>query len=116
MNALDQHIQEVVFKIDNEDLVVLNNALNLWGNRVSTSNVEDKMKTFALRKLRQKFEVKIAQTKGSIKTFKMRIEPIQAYALMNILSVMTDLYKNEIYEANVCRKYRDEFHQGLMRI
>lgn len=116
MNALDQPIQEVAFKIDNEDLGVLLTALNIWGQRNRATSVEDKMGLFSLRKLRQKLEVRQSQTKGSTKQFKLRIEPVQAYGMMSILSSMIVTAEPKSYEANVYRKYRDEFHSKLLTI
>lgn len=116
MNALDQPIQEVAFKIDNEDLGVLLFALNSWGNNFKLQSVEDKMKIFSLRKLRQKLEIRQTQTKGSKKEFKLRVEPVQAFALMNILTIILDTLPDRAYEWNVCRRYRDEFHQILLAI
>lgn len=116
MNVLDREIKEVSFKIDNEDLNVLLFALNNWGERISADSVEEKMKIFSLRKLRQKMEVRISQTKGSRKEFKLRIEPVQAYAMMNLLSIVSTQLPTNSYEANVCRKYRDDFHKKLLSI
>lgn len=116
MNALDQPIQEVAFKIDNEDLGVLLTALNIWGQRNRATSVEDKMGLFSLRKLRQKLEVRQSQTKGSTKQFKLRIEPVQAYGMMSILSSVIVTAEPKSYEANVYRKYRDEFHKKLLEI
>ena len=116
MNALDQPIQEVAFKIDNEDLGVLLLALNNWGTIQRANNVEERMSIFSLRKLRQKMEVRQSQTKGSLKEFKLRIEPVQAYFMITILNTFIGLKTNESYEANVCRKYRDDFHKKLLEI
>ena len=116
MNALDQQIQEVTFKIDNEDLSVLLFALDNWGANHRATSVEEKMSVFSLRKLRQKMETRQIQTKGSLKQFKLRIEPVQAYAMLNILNAFIGLKPNNSYEAHVCRKYRDEFHQKLLSI
>ena len=116
MNALDHHIQEIAFKIDNEDLGVLLFALNHWGNSFAAKTSEDKMKIFTLRKLRQKMEIRQLQTKGSTKEFKLRVEPVQAFALMNILTVVRTMLSEKSYESEVCRKFRDEIHQKLLAI
>ena len=113
MNVLDLPIQEVSFKIDNEDLGVLLFGLNNWGVIYTAKNVEAKMNIYSLRKLRQKMEVRLAQTKESKKEFKLRIEPVQAYAMINILNINLGITPTNTYEANVFRKYRDEFHQTL---
>ena len=116
MNALDQPIQEVTFKIDNEDLGVLLCALNNWGQRNRATSVEERMSIFSLRKLRQKMEVRQIQTKGSLKEFKLRIEPVQAYSMLNLLNWFISQISPISYEYNVCRKYRDEFHKKLLEI
>ena len=117
MNALDQPIQEVAFKIDNEDLGVLLSALDNWGASHRATSVEERMSVFSLRKLRQKMEVRQSQTKGSLKEFKLRIEPVQAYSMINLLNwFMTYQVSPVSYEYNVCRKYRDEFHAKLLTI
>lgn len=116
MNALDQQIQEVAFKIDNEDLGVLLFALNNWGQRNRATSVEERMSVFSLRKLRQKMEVRQSQTKGSLKEFKLRIEPVQAYSMMSLLTWFMTQISPISYEHNVCRKYRDDFHKKLLEI
>jgi hypothetical protein len=113
MNALDQQIAEVAVKIDNEDLGVVLFALNLWGNQFSPRRVEDKIKLHSMRKLRQKLEIRHLQTKGSTKEFRIRIEPVQAYALMIILNSVSGQISQQSYEANVCRKLSNDFHQKL---
>lgn len=116
MNVLDLPIQEVAIKIDNEDLGVLLSALNLWGQSCKADSVEDRMKVFSLRKLRQKLEIRQSQTKGSKKEFKLRIEPVQAYGMMNLLSLISTQLPKNSYEANVCLKFRDDFHKKLLTI
>lgn len=113
MNVLDLPIQEVAFKIDNEDLGVLLSALNHWGKITKPTNVETKMNIYSLRKLRQKIEVRLAQTKNSKKEFKLRIEPVQAYSMIGIMNAYLKDQPLHSYEFNVARKYRDEFHQTL---
>ncbi len=113
MNVLDLPIQEVVFKIDNEDLGILLSALNYWGVIYKPNSVEAKINIYSLRKLRQKMEVRLSQTKGSKKEFKLRIEPVQAYSMLNILTVFLKDQPVHSYEFNVVRRYRDEFHQTL---
>ena len=116
MNALDLPIQEVAFKIDNEDLGVLLTALNHWGKTTKPTCVEVKMNIYSLRKLRQKMEVRLAQTKNSKKEFKLRIEPVQAYSMINVMSVVLTETPGNSYEANVLRRYKDSFHQTLTGI
>lgn len=116
MNALDQSISEVSIKIDNEDMNIFNEILKLWGLTSKCESVEEKMKVFSMRKLRQKLEVRIAQTKGTTKLYVLKLEPIQAYAMMNILATTYSLFSPTSYEANVCRKYKAEFHQKLLAI
>ena len=116
MNALDQPISEVSVKIDNEDMSLLLKIINIWGESVSLKQVEDKLICFSMRKLKQKLEVRIAQTKGTTKLYTLKLEPVQAYALMNILNLAYHWYLVISYEANVCRKYKDEFHQKLLAI
>lgn len=117
MNALDQPISEVSVKIDNEDMNILLECLYAWGNTFRPESVEQKMNVFSMRKLKQKLEVRIAQTKGTTKLYTLKLEPVQAYALMNILNLAYHYWYLVIsYEANVCRKYKDEFHQKLLAI
>ena len=116
MNALDQPISEVSVKIDNEDMNILLECLYAWGNTFRPESVEQKMNVFSMRKLKQKLEVRIAQTKGTTKLYTLKLEPVQAYALMNILNLAYHWYLVISYEANVCRRYKDEFHQKLLAI
>ena len=116
MNALDQPISEVSVKIDNEDMNILLDCLYAWGNTFKAESVEQKMNVFSMRKLKQKLEIRIAQTKGTTKLYTLKIEPVQAYALMNILDKVYNLLAPICYERNVCRKYKDEFHQKLLAI
>ena len=116
MNALDQPISEVSVKIDNEDMNILLECLYAWGNTFRPESVEQKMNVFSMRKLKQKLEVRIAQTKGTTKLYTLKLEPVQAYALMNILNLAYHWFHVISYEANVCRKYKDEFHQKLLAI
>lgn len=116
MNALDQPIKDVAFKIDNEDLGVLLYVLNNWGQRNIATSVEERMSVFSLRKLRQKMEIRQSQTKGSMKEFKLRIEPVQAYSMMNLLTWFMTQVSPISYEHNVCRQYRDDFHKKLLEI
>ena len=116
MNALDQPISEVSVKIDNEDMNILLDCLYAWGNTFKAESVEQKMNVFSMRKLKQKLEIRIAQTKGTTKLYTLKLEPVQAYALMNILNLAYHWFPVISYEANVCRKYKDEFHQKLLAI
>ena len=104
MNALDQPISEVSVKIDNEDMNILLECLYAWGNTFRPESVEQKMNVFSMRKLKQKLEIRIAQTKGTTKLYTLKLEPVQAYALMNILNLSYHWYLVISYEANVCRK------------
>ena len=76
MNALDQPISEVSVKIDNEDMNILLDCLYAWGNTFRPESVEQKMNVFSMRKLKQKLEVTIAQTKGPPHFYTPNIPPL----------------------------------------
>ena len=115
MNALDQPISEVSVKIDNEDMSLLLKIINIWGESVSLKHVEDKLICFSIRKLRHKLENRIYQTKGTVKPYTLKLEPVQAYTLITILSTKHQFAMGS-YEGNFCEKMKNEFHQKLLAI
>lgn len=114
-NVLDKNYPEISFKTDTEDLRVMIDYLNQFGEFFTTDNnqLQRKISIILLREIRDKLLIKELSKKVTTKKFLMKFKAYHIAALTEAFSYNNVINGSKPFERNCINMYKDQFHQKL---
>lgn len=115
-NVLDKNYPEISFKTDAEDLRVMIDYLNQFGEFFTTDNnqLQRKISIILLREIRDKLIVKEISKKVTTKKFLMKFKAYHIAALTEAFGYNSVINSSKPFEKNCIDSYKNQFHQKLL--